>query len=49
MAANPAAAFFSGVAYTNTLFSIEIPGSEEPRLRDFLSRVAWDAGRLPRS
>ena len=45
VAADPTAAFFSGVAYTNTLFSIEIPGSEEPRLRDFLSGVARDAGR----
>jgi hypothetical protein len=35
------------VAYANTLFSIEIPGSEEARLRDFLSGVARDAGRLP--
>jgi hypothetical protein len=47
VAADPAAAFFSRVAYTNTLFAIEIPGSEEPRLRDFLSRSAQDAGRLP--
>jgi hypothetical protein len=47
VAADPAAPFFSGVAYANTLFSLEIPGSEEPRLRDFLSRAAWDAGRAP--
>jgi hypothetical protein len=47
VAADPAAAFFSGVAYTNTMFSIEIPASEEPRLRDFLRRVARDAGRVP--
>jgi hypothetical protein len=47
MAADPAAGFFSSVAYANSMFSIEIPGSEEPRLRDFLSRVARDAGRVP--
>ena len=47
MAANPAAGFFSGVAYTNTLFSMEIPGSEEPRLRAFLTPVAQAAGRFP--
>jgi hypothetical protein len=46
VAANPAAGFFSGVAYANSLFSMEIPGSEEPRLRDFLSWVAREAGRL---
>lgn len=46
VAADPTAAFFSGVAYTNTLFSIEIPGSEEPRLRDFLREVAREAGRV---
>ena len=49
VAADPAAGFFSGVAYTNTLFSIEIPGSEEPRLRDFLSGVARHAGRVLRA
>ena len=47
VAADPAAGFFSGVAYTNTMFSIEIPASEEPRLRDFLRGVALDAGRVP--
>ena len=47
VAADPAAAFFSAVAYTNSLFSIEIPGSEVPRLRDFLSEVARDASRIP--
>jgi hypothetical protein len=47
VAADPAAAFFSGLAYTNTMFSIEIPASEALRLRDFLSRVARDAGRVP--
>ena len=47
MAANPAAGFFSGVAYTNTLFSMEIPDSEEPRLRAFLTAVAQAAGRFP--
>jgi hypothetical protein len=47
VAADPAAGFFSGVAYANSMFSIEIPGSEEPRLRDFLSGVARDAGRVP--
>ncbi len=47
MAADPAAAFFSRVAYANTLLSMEIPASEEPRLRDFLSWVARDAGRVP--
>jgi hypothetical protein len=33
-----AAGFFSRLAYSNTLFSLELPSSEEPRLRDFLSR-----------
>jgi hypothetical protein len=47
VAGDPAAGFFSGVAYANSMFSIEIPGSEEPRLRDFLSGVARDAGRVP--
>ena len=47
VAADPAAAFFSRVAYTNTPFSIEIPGSEEPRLRHFLSEAARQAGRVP--
>ncbi len=46
VAADPAAGFFSRVAYTNTLFSIEVPGSEEPRLRAFLSAVAREAGRV---
>jgi hypothetical protein len=47
VAADPAAAFFSGVAFTNTMFSIEIPASEEPRLREFLSEVARAARRVP--
>ena len=47
IAADPAAGFFSRLAYSNTLFSLELPASEEPRLRDFLSRIARDAGRLP--
>lgn len=46
VAADPAAGLFSSVAYANTLFSMEIPGSEEPRLRDFLSGIARDAGRF---
>lgn len=45
VAADPAAAFFSRVAYTNTLFPMEIPGSEEPRLRAFLLGAAREAGR----
>ncbi len=45
VAADPTATFFSSVACTNTMFSIEIPSSEEPGVRDFLSGIARDAGR----
>jgi hypothetical protein len=45
VATDPSASFFSSIAYTNTLFSPEIPSGEEPRLRSFLAEAARDAGR----
>jgi hypothetical protein len=45
VAADPAASFFSGVAYTNRVFSVEIPASEALQLRTFLGDAARSAGR----
>jgi hypothetical protein len=42
---DPSASCFSSIAYTITLFSLEIPSGEEPRLRSFLAEAARDAGR----
>lgn len=44
-AADPTASFFSSVAYTNTMFSLEIPSDEAQRLRGFLTEAAQGAGR----
>jgi hypothetical protein len=45
MAADPAASFFSDVAFTNAAFTLDIPSSEERRLREFLQAAARTAGR----
>ncbi len=45
MAADPAASFFSSVAFTNPNFTFEVPSSEEMRLREFLQAAAQTAGR----
>jgi hypothetical protein len=45
MATDPAASFFSDVAFTNPAFTLELPSSEETRLREFLQAAAQTAGR----
>jgi hypothetical protein len=45
MAADPVASFFSNVAFTNPAFTLEVPSSEETRLREFLQAAARNAGR----
>jgi hypothetical protein len=45
VASDASASLFSSIAYTNTLFSLEIPSGEEPWLPSFLAEAARDAGR----
>jgi hypothetical protein len=45
IASDRQASFFSSVAFTNPAFTLDIPSSEEPRLREFLQSAARTAGR----
>jgi hypothetical protein len=45
IASDPQASFFSSIAFTNPGFTIELPSSQEPRLREFLQAAAQTAGR----
>ena len=49
MTTDPEAPFFSSPAFTNPAFTLEVPSSEEPRLREFLLTAARTRVEAPRA